>query len=90
MTETPGVGFRLWFEGVENKFRNDARALVHRLRTFALSRWQASANSKLAAGDWLGAAFWRQSRADKGDAATPPLVREAIAADSFRYAMFIR
>jgi hypothetical protein len=82
MTETPGVGFRSWVEGVEYKFRNNARTLVHRLRTFVLSRWQASVGPKQVARDRLGAAFWRQRRANKGDAGTPSVVRPGIVSNS--------
>ena len=82
MTETPGVGFRYWFEGVENKSQSNARALTHRLRTFVLFHWPASASQERVAVDRLGAAFWRQSRANKGDARTPSVVRPAIASES--------
>jgi hypothetical protein len=68
MIETLGVGFRSWVEGVKNKSRNNARTVVHRLRTFVVLRRQASAGPKQVAGARLGAAFWRQSRANKGDA----------------------
>jgi hypothetical protein len=78
MTETPGVGFRSWVEGIENNFRNKARTVLHRLSTFALFRWQASGSPKQVAGDPLGAAFWRQSRATKGDTETPSVVRPGI------------
>lgn len=75
MTETRGVGFRSRVEGAENTSRNNARTVVQRLRTFVLFRWQASASPKQVAGNRLDGAFWRQSRANKGDAGTPSVVR---------------
>jgi hypothetical protein len=75
MTETRGGGFRSWVEGAENKPRSNARTVVH-------SRWSASAGLKQVAGDSLGAAFWRQRRANKGDAGTPSVVRPGIVSNS--------
>jgi hypothetical protein len=82
MTETLGVGFRSWVEGVECKSRNNARTLVHRLQTFVLFRWQASGSPKQVARDRLGGAFWRQSRANKGDVGTPSVVFPGIISNS--------
>jgi len=89
MTETPGVGFRSWVEGIENKFRNNARKVLHRLSTFALFRWQASGSPKQVAGDPLDAAFRRQSRATEGDTGTPSVVRPEIVSNSLWCMMFI-
>ena len=82
MTETRGVGFRSWVKGVENKSRKNARTVVHRAHTFLLFRWQASTSPKQVAGDRLGAAVWRQSRADEGDAGAPSVVCLGIVSSS--------
>ena len=78
MTETRGLGSRYRLENVENTSRKKARTLVHRLRDSVLFRWRAWASSKQAAGDSLGAAFWRRNRANEGEAETPSVVRFGI------------
>jgi len=82
MTEIREVGFRSWVKGVVNKPRNNARAVVHKLRDFVLFRLQASASPRKVAGDRLGTAFWRRSRSNEGDAGMPTVVRAAIVSNS--------
>ena len=90
MTETRGVGFRSWFKGVENKSRKNARTVVHRLHTLLLFRWQASTSPRQVAGDRLGAAVGRESRANEGDAGTASAVCLGIVSSSLWCRMSIR